>query len=468
MKEINITDLFFLEIIITFLIIGLFFLKIYLLKNYTLAQNKTFQSLNKKETPYFYSTYFSKKIEFNKLFRIKNPNYINLYISSLKNINKTSQQILKQLKCSPNDYKLLLLYANLTFLLNDRISFQHTLSKIKLPIFAPILLKANYLYLKSHNDLYNTDMYSASKNCSKSLKIYQNNKASYEIALCYLTLAQTYRISGVYDVAFSMLKEAKKIFEKLSLHQKYSEVIAYFGLTELGRENFDVANQYFNQALETSKKYKLNKTSSDINNWLGLSLYSKNDIKQAKSIFQNITKSDYSSLLSLGFAYEMLTRIALKNKNYKSALKYVNCALNNYSKTSQSAGIFENLYLKADIYYKTFEYSKSKEILISLIKQKTSFSTTYYIANAYTLLGLIYLNENNLNLAKTTFKQALDLENSRNRLKGALIDYNNLAETSFRLGDEKQAKEYLNLALSCSQKIEDKELEDYIKSKLKD
>ena len=134
----------------------------------------------------------------------------------------------------------------------------------------------------------------------------------------------------------------------------------------------------------------------------------------------------------------------------------------------RTPAIFENLYLKASIFYETNQYNKSKEILIPLIKEKNSFSSTYYIANAYTLLGLIYLNEGKLNLAKTTFKQALDLENAQNRTKGAIIDYNNLAETLFKLGNKKEANEYLNLALSYSQEIEDKELENYIKSKLKD
>ena len=468
MKEIDITNLFFLEIIICFLIIFLYIAQIYISKQINQNQAKSLSKLYLSEKTFYYSTYLTKKIALNKLFNINNSPFLTFYQKAIKNPNQTSKQILKQIKQNPKDYKLILLYANLCLIQNDTTNFNLSLEKIKLPFWANKSLKANYLYLQAQSDLYNTDMYCESKNYSKALKLYQKLNYPYEIAQCYLALSQAYRISGIQDVAFSMLKEAKKIYERLSLYLKSAETLAYFGLTELGRENYDVALEYLNQALDITKQHKLLKLQADINNWIGLSLYLKKDLKNAQSTFTNITQSKSSSTLALGFASEMLARINIKQNKYKPALKNINQALSNYQKNNHKSGIFENLYLKADVYYNQNKYNESKEILIQLIKQKNSTSSTYYIANAYTLLGLIYLDENNLNLAKTTFKQALDLENSNNRLKGAIIDYNNLAETSLKLGDEKEATKYLKLALEYSQKIEDKELIDYIKSKLKD
>ena len=78
------------------------------------------------------------------------------------------------------------------------------------------------------------------------------------------------------------------------------------------------------------------------------------------------------------------------------------------------------------------------------IKQKYSNCITFYPANAYSLLGLIYLKENNLKQAQNMFKSALDLEHSKNRSKGAIIDYNNLAEISLKLGNKKTAQKYLS------------------------
>jgi tetratricopeptide (TPR) repeat protein len=162
----------------------------------------------------------------------------------------------------------------------------------------------------------------------------------------------------------------------------------------------------------------------------------------------------------------MLTRISLKNNQLKSALSYANKAIKTYQQTNHAVGIFENLYLKAEILYQKEDYKQSKEILTALIKQKNPHSTTYYPANAYTLLGLINLAENNINLATTLFKQALDLEHSQDRLKGAIVDYNNLAEISKLKGDKDEEYKYLNLALNYAKDIKDQELINYLEKKL--
>ncbi|MBQ2884921.1 MAG: hypothetical protein IJE43_14280, partial [Alphaproteobacteria bacterium] len=167
-----------------------------------------------------------------------------------------------------------------------------------------------------------------------------------------------------------------------------------------------------------------------------------------------------------GFAQEMLARINLKNNKLKQALTNVNKAIRSYQQTKHHVGIFENLYLKAEILYQKEDFKQSKDILTALIKQKMPHSTTYYPANAYTLLGLINLAENNINLATTLFKQALDLEHSQDRLKGAIVDYNNLAEISKIKGDKDEENKYLNLALNYAKEIDDKELIQYLEKKL--
>jgi hypothetical protein len=64
------------------------------------------------------------------------------------------------------------------------------------------------------------------------------------------------------------------------------------------------------------------------------------------------------------------------------------------------------------------------------------------------------------------FKQALDLEHSQDRLKGAIVDYNNLAEIYKLKGDKNEENKYLNLALKYAKDIDDKELITYLEKKL--
>ena len=97
----------------------------------------------------------------------------------------------------------------------------------------------------------------------------------------------------------------------------------------------------------------------------------------------------------------------------------------------------------------------------------TAASFLYYPANAYTLLGLIYLETGGLGPARTMFKNAVDMENSQNRLKGAAIDYNNLAELALREGCRDEARTCLERALKYAETLEDKELAAYLEDKLK-
>ena len=158
--------------------------------------------------------------------------------------------------------------------------------------------------------------------------------------------------------------------------------------------------------------------------------------------------------------------INLRRGQYPQALNCAGEALALHRLDNHRPGIFENLYLKAEILYASNDYEQSAEILTALIKEKTPAFTTFYPANAYTLLGLINLRQDRLNAARTLFKQAVDLENSQNRIKGAAIDYNNLAELALREGSGEEARTYLQQALSYAEMLEDEELKNYLKAKL--
>lgn len=139
-------------------------------------------------------------------------------------------EVRKAVHASPRNWRLLLLYAGLCRILNRRRDFQHAIEQIRLPSPASVLfraplsapaflrfplpvpsaLKADFLLLSALGELYQTDMYSASAHCSRALRLYQKNGFAWEEAECYMALAQIYRISGVFDVAFTMLREAKK------------------------------------------------------------------------------------------------------------------------------------------------------------------------------------------------------------------------------------------------------------------
>jgi hypothetical protein len=466
LKDLIINRLFFIELGFIALFIAMILLRLRYIKLCKNLQNKYLNLASNKDIPIFYSSSLIKQEAIAKFFKLPFKKETALKRALVKNITTNIKLLERTIKNHPTNYRLLLLYAKVCLLNGNQTTFDHILETIKIPFYAPKYCKANYYYLRAQYNLHQTDMMSASKDFSKALKLYKKLHFSYEEAECYLALSQTYRISGIYDVAYTMLKEAKKIFSLLKIDAKTAEATAYMGLIELGRENYTPAKEYLNDALQICQNANKPKTLNDIKNWQGLIMFLEKDYKNSKKYYTEIEKSPEASLQSKGFAEEMLARISLKNNQLKNALSYANKAIKTYQQTNHAVGIFENLYLKAEILYQKEDFKQSKDILSALIKQKTPHSTIYYPANAYTLLGLINLAENNINLATTLFKQALDLEHSQDRLKGAIVDYNNLAEISKLKGDKNEETKYLNLALNYAKDIKDQELINYLEKKL--
>ncbi len=467
MQDLEFSNIIFTSLGIGSIIFLYFRIRLHLWQILKMNAQKSLQKIKNKERSFFYNSYYTKQTAIRKFFHQPATAEAKLYIAISTSLKKGEKKLKKAIEQSPKNWRLLLLYADICLTQNKRIEFGQTLNNLKIPFWASSALHADYLRLTALNDLYQTDMYDASKKLSKALKIYQKNGFSYEEAECYLALGQTYRISGVFDVAYTMFQEAEKLYKSMELPCKQAEAVAYQGILEISRENYKTSEDYFIQAEEICQKHQLAQTITDIKNWHGLALYLQTKEKEALKMFQSVTSDKTSATEEASaFAYEMLARITLHTKQFDKALHYAEQALLHHNENRHQAGIFENLYLKAEIYYATDNLQKSAEILTALVRNKTSSYTTFYPANAYSLLGLIEMRQNNLRMARTLFKQALDLENSKNRLKGAAIDYNNLAEISLREGDKKSAEKYLRQALNYAEEIEDNELKDYLKAKL--
>ena len=460
------TALFLTSFALSLLILGIFILRFRLLNHQRIIAKKYLLKLQKQELPY---TYFSSAViaeSKHKFWHLTPQKITILKRAAMKSVELSAPLIRNAVKHQPQNAELLLLDAEISLLLNHRQDFLHLIEQIRLPRFCPRYLKARYKLLAAKSNLYQTDMLSASVAASLALKIYQRLGFAYEEAECYATLAQIYRISGVFDVAFTMLKDAKKIYKKLKLFAKVAEAEAYFGLIEIGRENYSAATEYLESAKAICQKHNLIKTEADICNWQGLTALLTNDLTAAHQEFTTALKNT-QSLSTRSFAFEMLARLYFQKKDYKKALTNTDSALKLYQESHHKAGIFETLYLKAEIFYIKQDYDESRRILTALIKEKTPPSAIYYPANAYTLLGAVELKNNNPDKARTLFKQAADLEHALNRLKGAAIDYNNLAELERLNGDNKTAQTYLKQALCYAEEIGDNELKSYLKTKLK-
>ena len=88
------------------------------------------------------------------------------------------------------------------------------------------------------------------------------------------------------------------------------------------------------------------------------------------------------------------------------------------------------------------------------------------MANAYNLLGLIFLKKNDLSRAKSLFLTAASIEQKDERFAGAATDYINIALIENRRGHMQQALKTFQTALNFAGAFEENDLTAFIQKKI--
>ena len=311
MQDLTLTDIFFIPLLLGGLAVLCFAARIRLLHRCRVAADASLHPLRQKDLPLFYSSYYLKQSCVRRFFRLPQTLEAGLAALAAETPAAALPEVQKALRAAPRNWRLQMLCAELCRILNRRAEFQHIVEQIRLPSPASVLfrvplsapaflrfplpvpsaLKADFLLLTALGELYQTDMYSASAHCSQALRLYQKNGFAWEEAECYMALAQIYRISGVFDVAFTMLREAKKIWQELGIPAKQAETEAYFGLAEIGRENYAAAEEYLAAAARICAEHNLIQTGADVKNWQGLTAYLRHEDDRAAEVFSAVACS---------------------------------------------------------------------------------------------------------------------------------------------------------------------------------
>ena len=406
--------------------------------------------------PFFYSTYYATKTF--PIFSKQEEEFLR-HLTSLHNQKQLTPPSLPQ----KSSYKTKLLNLELKLLTTSLEKIPpHNFS---IPFYAPAVLKAKYLYLNALILAYKTDLDTATKDLTKALKIYKKHKYFFECGQCYIELSKIYKICGCFDITTTLLLEALKIFSNLIfVPQKIAEIKAYLGLNELQYENNSNAISYLKEAITLSEQHNLPTTLANTKNWLSLAYFLNKDNTSALTTLNSISSQNLPLPTQL-FKQELLARLN-KDTSPDIALKHLNKALKIAQTLNNTQELFELNFLKAEIYYSTSNYPKSITILTNLINQKTPHNALYFKANAYSLLGLIALKQNNLKRAKNLFKSSLDLELSKSRFSAISMDYNNLAEVEKLKNNPSTYKQYLKLALDFAKSSNDPKLIQYLEEKL--
>jgi tetratricopeptide (TPR) repeat protein len=376
-----------------------------------------------------------------------------------KHILQQKKQWLKSKKYAP----YLPLLASLCFDMENAENLPEKINPQKLTVSA----RAVYNFVSATAYLKNADMMSASKAGSAALNFYKKRHRPIEEAACYLLLAEIYRISCVNDIAQTMIESARKIYKGLNLQLFTAQATAVLGMLMLFENRQEEAESYFNDALNGTSSDIL---SAEIKNQLSLLETARQNYNQARRNCEEALNlhSLHHNERGTAFSLQLKAHIEFGCGHYKKAVASAGKAASLYKKQHNFSAYSESLYILAEAHCKMKHFIVAEKNLREILDNNRLHPNSFHTANAYSLLGLIYLQTGNYQRAKVLFQQSLHLEQSCERSQAIAADYANLALIENIGGDKTGAKSNLEIAREFAEKSEDKQLLEIIEKKISD
>lgn len=323
-------------------------------------------------------------------------------------------------------------------------------------------------YLLSYFYMQDGDLLSASENCSQVINFFKKQNYLFEEAQAYFRLGTIYRISGMTDVAQTMLEAAAKIFESLRFEKLQADALGNLGMLMVADNQIDKAQDYFCQGLDIFERNDDEQGAGDIINQQALSALIEKQNKQAESLAKRALKKHKTSRNKQGeaFSYEILCHIFGNNKQWNDVIENASLAANYYKESNNSAAFLEAKFLEANAMFESNKEQKAETLLREIVEISKDKNSCFHVANAYNLLGLIFLKKGDLRRAKGLFQQSLDCEQKSNRLDGLAIGYANMALIEAKRGQSEQASKTLITAIEYAKAHGETELSMMLEKRL--
>ncbi len=326
-------------------------------------------------------------------------------------------------------------------------------------------LKALRNYCNGCLQMQEGDLLSASENFAVAAAIFKKIKTPFEEAMCYLMNGTVYRVCGLQDISRLMLFTSRKIFASVFAKHLEAEVVGNLGMLMVMQNSFDEAEEYFEEAKNIFLQNNLSQGIAEILNQQALSFLIQGDNKKALATATKALKihREIKNLEGEAFSLEILAHNAVEQKKWKDVIKFSSDAEKLYVKTKNIAALREVLFLQARGMFETNNLQKSEKFLRHIIDDSKKQNSAFHVANAYNLLGLIYLKKGDLRRAKGIFQQSLQHEINDDRTDGAAIDYANIALIDYMNDQKDQSKKTFATALEYAKVFEEGEVFNLIK-----
>ena len=328
--------------------------------------------------------------------------------------------------------------------------------------------KARTNYIQSCLALLEGDLLSASQKATDAAKFFQKHNMLYEEAQTYLLSGTIYRVSAVTDTADFMLRTAAEIFAAIGANAKQAEAYGHLGMLMVMQERFAEAYDYFGKAQNLFQYAKDMNGYAEILNQQALTDLINNESQKAAKTAAKAEKifKDLNDARGQAMSLDIEAQIAFGLAQWKKAASKAAAAHKLYEQTDNRPAKLEMELLLAQIDFETAKTAAAEKRLRKIIDEDKSCKSCFHIANAYNLLGIIYLRQGDLRRAEGIFQQSLSAELQNERWYGAAIDYANIALTSYRRGNKDTGDKNREMAIKCAQDAGAENLAKMLKQRL--
>ena len=381
--------------------------------------------------------------------------------------SSVAKNLMTQYKKNPKNQELAVCLALINEALKDKINAELFWDKVtdkKLPRY----LRPYALSRLAKKALTNGDLEFASRNFYQAAAEFHHQKSFYEEVETYLLLGTIYRISFINDVSEMLFLSAQTLCKNLKWQEGLAKTYANLGMLMTGQERFDEAQNYFEKAAEIYASLQQSKELAEVYNQQALMFLLKKEYKQAQNTLKNAEKihKNQKNTIGLAFSQDIAANISWQRHDFAKTVKQAASAAEKYCQCAHISGELESLYLQAQALYKIGDDVTAEKVLRQILEKGKNDCGCFYMANAYNLLGIIYMKRHDLERAKGLFRQSLDLEQRGVRINALAADYANIGLVEMHCGHVDSARKNLQTALDFAKEIEDEELCSCLQSHL--
>ena len=382
-----------------------------------------------------------------------------LLLSGFTNLKSAIRQMKALLKKNPTNSEYAAWLALLYEAQGDKCKAQVAWDNVQFKKISPYLKAQHQAYL-ARTALKNGDLEFASKLFYQAAGLFNKSQSFYEEAQIYLYLGTVYRVSFLYDVAETLFLSALKNFQTLKFEEGIAKTYANLGILMTGQERFEEADNYLNKSLKISENIQSPFAIAEIQDQLALLYLLQKDNKNALQYLQSAKKIHTSLKNKQGLAFnaDLTANLHWQKGDFENAAVQAQKAACLYAESDNISGHLDSLYLQAQSLFKLGDDKTAESVLRKIVTQGKQDCGCFYLANAYNLLGIIFMKRKDLRRAKGLFQQSLDLEQRGVRLNALAADYVNIGLVELYRGYTEEALKNLKIAFDFAKQIEDETL----------